>query len=133
MRFWRNTTVATLSPGATATLSADTLGYEWDEDIDNGFRPAGLARLSSTTQNVSQRLLDEGSDYGPGAATHTLTLYRHSSGALVFGAGTVQWSWGLDGNHDRGGIARPTCGCGRRRSTCSPTWACSRRRCRRGL
>jgi hypothetical protein len=32
-----------------------------------------------------------------------LTLYRHTSGALVFGAGTVQWSWGLDGDHDRGG------------------------------
>ena len=31
--------------------------------------------------------------------THKLSLYRHSSGALVFGAGTVQWSWGLDGNH----------------------------------
>ena len=25
-----------------------------------------------------------------------------NSGALVFGAGTVQWSWGLDANHDRG-------------------------------
>src|SRR5262249_35626318 len=33
-------------------------------------------------------------------ATHHLTLYRHPSGALVFGAGTVQWSWGLDANHD---------------------------------
>src|SRR6185312_16026785 len=30
---------------------------------------------------------------------------RHSSGALVFGAGTVQWSWGLDANHDRAGTA----------------------------
>ncbi|HET9643603.1 MAG TPA: Ig-like domain-containing protein, partial [Burkholderiaceae bacterium] len=29
-------------------------------------------------------------------------LYKHSSGALVFGAGTVQWAWGLDINHDRG-------------------------------
>jgi hypothetical protein len=29
-----------------------------------------------------------------------LTLYRHSSGALVFGAGTVAWSWALDGTHD---------------------------------
>src|SRR6202012_95469 len=28
--------------------------------------------------------------------THHLTLYRAGSGALVFGAGTVQWSWGLD-------------------------------------
>ena len=31
--------------------------------------------------------------------THKLSLYRHTSGALVFGAGTVQWSWGLDGGH----------------------------------
>ena len=31
-----------------------------------------------------------------------MSLYRAPSGALVFGAGTVQWSWGLDGNHDRG-------------------------------
>ena len=31
-----------------------------------------------------------------------MSLYRATSGALVFGAGTVQWSWGLDGTHDRG-------------------------------
>ena len=31
------------------------------------------------------------------------TLYKAPSGALVFGAGTVQWSWGLDANHDRAG------------------------------
>ena len=35
-------------------------------------------------------------------------MYRAASGALVFGAGTVQWSWGLDGNHDRGASRRPT-------------------------
>ncbi len=34
---------------------------------------------------------------------HKVSLYRADSGALVFGAGTVQWSWGLDGVHDRGG------------------------------
>ena len=43
----------------------------------------------------------------PGTATHRLTLHRDPNGAgpdaLVFGAGTVQWSWGLDGEHDRGG------------------------------
>ena len=27
-------------------------------------------------------------------------MYRDASGALVFGAGTVRWSWGLDGEHD---------------------------------
>ena len=36
MRFWRNTSVATLAAGATATLPNGTLGYEWDEDLDNG-------------------------------------------------------------------------------------------------
>ncbi|MBR8835522.1 MAG: DUF4082 domain-containing protein [Stigonema ocellatum SAG 48.90 = DSM 106950] len=50
---------------------------------------------------VDNYLLDYGSCYGSGKATHHLTLYRHSSGALVFGAGTVQWSWGLDQNHDK--------------------------------
>jgi N,N-dimethylformamidase beta subunit-like, C-terminal/Domain of unknown function (DUF4082)/Bacterial Ig-like domain/Bacterial Ig domain/Purple acid Phosphatase, N-terminal domain len=101
MRFWRNTSVASLAPNQTATLSANTLGYEWDEDLDNGSRPAGLIDLSSTTASVPQRLLDYGSSYGSGNATHRLTLYRSPSGALVFGAGTIQWSWGLDGNHDR--------------------------------
>ena len=32
MRFWRNTSVASLAPGQTATLADGTLGYEWDED-----------------------------------------------------------------------------------------------------
>ena len=36
----------------------------------------------------------------PGTATHSLTLYRHTSGALVFGSGTIQWPWGLDANHN---------------------------------
>jgi hypothetical protein len=100
MRLWRNTSVATLAAGATATLSADTLGYEWDEDVDNGFRPAGLIRLSTTTENVAERLIDYGSTVAPGVSTHHLTMYRAPSGALVFGAGTIQWSWGLDGVHD---------------------------------
>ena len=29
-----------------------------------------------------------------------MTLHRAASGALVFGAGTVQYAWGLDSNHD---------------------------------
>ncbi len=104
MRFWRNTSVATLAPGQTATFGAGLLGYEWDEDVDNGFRPAGLQRLSSTTLDVTPLfLLDYGNTYGTGIATHSLTLYRAASGALVFGAGTVQYSWGLDSNHDRVG------------------------------
>jgi hypothetical protein len=100
MRLWRNTSVASLAAGTTATLAAETLGYEWDEDRDNGFRPEGLFRLSSTTESVPEYLLDYGSTVGPATATHHLTMYRAPSGALVFGAGTIQWAWGLDSNHD---------------------------------
>jgi hypothetical protein len=104
MRFWRNTTVASLQTGQTATFAAGLLGYEWDEAPDNSTTPAGLQRLSSTTIDVSPLYLqDYGSTYGSGTATHSLTLYRAPSGALVFGAGTVQYSWGLDATHDRVG------------------------------
>ncbi|PYU10769.1 MAG: hypothetical protein DMG37_19195, partial [Acidobacteria bacterium] len=98
MRFWRNTNIASLAPGQVATLPAGTLGYEWDVDDDNGFRPAGLIPLSTTTISVSTYLLDNYT-IGDGVATHHLSLYRAPSGALVFGAGTVYWSWGLDATH----------------------------------
>ena len=100
LRFWRNTSVAELAPGATAIFPGGTLGYEWDEVVDNGFLPPGLILMSSSTVSGNPILRDYGSIYSPGVATHNLTLYRHASGALVFGAGTVQWSWGLDGVHD---------------------------------
>ena len=100
LRFWRNTEVAELQPGETAVLLKGLLGHEWDEDLDNGFRPAGLIRLSETTIDNVRYIQDHGSVYDSGTATHHLTLYRHESGALVFGAGTVQWSWGLDAHHD---------------------------------
>lgn len=70
-------------------------------DIDNGHRPPGLMHLSETTVDNVQFIQDEGATYDTGTATHHLTLYRHApSGALVFGAGTCQWAWGLDGHHD---------------------------------
>ncbi len=101
MRFWRNTSVALLTPGQVATLPTGTLGYEWDVDADNGFRPAGLFPLSTTTLTVPTCIV--GYTIGTCTATHHLTLYRASSGALVFGAGTVQWSWGLDATHSNAG------------------------------
>ncbi len=104
LRFWRNTAIAQLQPGQTYVMPTGVLGYEWDEDVDNGFRPAGLMDMSSTTLQVGEMVLDPYAyQMGPGTATHSLTLYRAASGALVFGAGTVQWSWGLDANHDRSG------------------------------
>ena len=105
MRFWRNTNIATQAAGATAALPNGTLGYEWDEDTDNGFRPAGSFRLSSTTVNNAPALTDYGSNFSGRTVTHNMTLYRAASGARVFGAGTVQWAWGLDASHDRGSAA----------------------------
>ena len=101
MRFWRNTAAANLAANQTYTLPAGTLGYEWDEDLDNGFRPAGAFHLSTSTYDLtSDHLLDAGATYGAGTATHHMMLYRAPSGALVFGAGTIDWSWGLNSNHD---------------------------------
>ncbi len=100
---WRNTAVASLKSGQTLTLApeADTLGYEWDVDVDNGFRPAGEFDLSSTTVGELQAFTDYGTVLNNNAtATHHLTLYRARSGALVFGAGTVQWSWGLENENE---------------------------------
>ena len=100
LRFWNNTSISHLTTGQTATLPTGTLGYEWDEDLDNGSRPAGLIDMSSTTVPVTTLVTDStGQAEGSGNATHHLTLYRASSGALVFGAGTVQWSFGLDDQH----------------------------------
>ncbi|MCO5987761.1 DUF4082 domain-containing protein [Actinoallomurus spadix] len=104
MRLWRNTSIAGLSPGQTATFPTGTLGYEWDEAPDNAVTPPGLVKYSRTTGSTSNRfLLNYGSQYGAGTATHSLVLYRAPSGALVFGAGTTQWAWGLDAVHDRAG------------------------------
>jgi Domain of unknown function (DUF4082)/Bacterial Ig-like domain (group 2)/Bacterial Ig domain len=110
MRFWRNTAVANQSTGQTWNLPAGTLGYEWDVDEDNGSRPAGLFALATSARNLTtDYLLDSGGIYGAGTATHHLTLYRYYNNlgqstqaplGLVFGAGTVQWAWGLDANHD---------------------------------
>jgi hypothetical protein len=116
-RLWSNTSVANLKTGQSTTLGAGDgdLGYEWDIDADNGFRPAGEADLSSTTVSGLETFTDYGTYTGTGSGsdglppacgclpggteTHNLTLYRAASGALVFGAGTVQWSWGLDNSN----------------------------------
>jgi predicted phage tail protein len=99
LRFWRNTAVSRLTATQTLTLDpgGETLGYEWDSDADNGFRPGGRIPLSSTTVNGVEIFTDYGTTVKTNSlATHSLSLYRAPSGALVFGAGTVQWSWGLE-------------------------------------
>ncbi len=106
LRLWRNTAAASLTSGQTLTLGSGlgTLGYEWDVEPDNGFRPAGLFDLSSTTSSTAEVFTDYGSTTAANqTATHHMSLYRAPSGALVFGAGTVQWAWGLDKNNSTRG------------------------------
>jgi hypothetical protein len=111
--FWRHTAVASLSPTGSLTLAAGTLGYEWDSNSEDALpaaarQPAGRfneppVRELSETQNVAGRLTiqDYGHLYdGTANVSHHMTIYRAPSGALVFGAGTIQWSWGLDSDHD---------------------------------
>jgi Domain of unknown function (DUF4082)/Bacterial Ig-like domain/Bacterial Ig domain len=101
-RLWRNTSVASLQPGQSYTMQTGTLGYEWDSDVNNAVRPSGEIDMSSTTVAINNETLleDYGNTFGNGTATHSLVEYRDpQSGALVFGAGTVQWAWGLGTVH----------------------------------
>jgi hypothetical protein len=122
MRLWRNTPISALPASApTSFLANYTLGFEWGEDLDDGFRPPWALDLSSATYQLTNQHLqdptpgqnngDPGTNFTSGPATHSLMLYKYrSSGALVFGAGTTRWSWGLDATHDAGDVtgAAPT-------------------------
>ena len=104
MRFWRKTNMATLPANdPLRVLPAGTLGYEFDEDLDNGARPAGLFRLSTTAVPDTEHIVDYGHNYASAPATHHLTLYRYvnpTNTSLVFSAGSIQFVWGLDSDHD---------------------------------
>ncbi|HNB35731.1 MAG TPA: DUF4082 domain-containing protein, partial [Anaerolineales bacterium] len=84
LRFWRNAGIS-----SNTTLTASTLGYEFDWEQAAYQNDYPLSRITL-------------SDTAAAGKNHKLSLYRAASGALVFGVGTVQWSWGLDANHDRG-------------------------------
>jgi len=98
LRYWRDTGVPETGQ---VDLAPGIIGYEWNVVPEDEYRPAGLIKLSSTTLNWSGILVDQGNRVAPGTATHNLSLYRDAeSGALVFGAGTVFWTWALSDQHD---------------------------------
>ena len=97
LRVWRNTDVAN---GGALDLAPGILGYEWNTSPEDDLRPAGLIKLSDTTIPWGSILTDQGNQVAPGVATHNLSLYRAESVALVFGAGTVFWTWALSDLHD---------------------------------
>ena len=85
LRFWRNAGMS-----GAMTLAPGTLGYEWDPE-----QPAYGGVQYPPAASLCRRPIAAGHD-----PPHEPV--PRPSGALVFGAGTVQWSWGLDAVHDRG-------------------------------
>jgi len=69
------------------------VGYEYDHPAVADQRPAGLQIIGLSAVS--------------GSDTSVSAMYVASSGATVFAAGTIAWSWGLDdfGHEDRGTFA----------------------------
>ncbi len=61
------------------------VGYEYDKVFDNGLTPAGITILGNSPLAGD----------AAGNSVSNATLYTASSGARVFAAGTIEWSWGL--------------------------------------
>ena len=97
LRVWRDTTVAN---GGAVDMSPGIIGYEWNTVPVDESRPNGIVLLSDTLVDWPKLLTDQGSRAEAGTAPHSLSIYRAPSGALVFSAGTVFWSWGLSDQHD---------------------------------
>jgi hypothetical protein len=79
------------------------VGYEYDKVWNNGFTPSGLTVLSNSPV--------VGCCEGSGHSDSNSSIYTAASGAQVFAAGTIQWSWGLDNysaNYVNAGIQRTT-------------------------
>ena len=119
--------LANLPAGITRARAA-TVGDESDEDVDNGSRPPGLIRLSTTIgpREVSLgfgNIVDAGHDHAP----HDDVPRRQRSTGLRRGHGPVDLGPRRRTRHRLGPRASRR-RCSRPRSTCSPTWAPNRRR-----
>ncbi len=62
------------------------VGYEYDRVWNNGLTPSGLTVLGNSPVVAC---------CGVGNSVSNATIYKAASGAWVFAAGTIQWSWGL--------------------------------------
>ncbi len=104
-RIWRNTGI---SQTESTTINSKLNGWEWDSIPTQAQylskEPSGVKRVSSTDVGTApsppEWIQDEGLLYSttppPGQPTTVSAVkYKAASGALVFAAGTIQWSWGL--------------------------------------
>ena len=70
------------------TVVPGIVGYEYDHVVNNGLTPSGFVSLSNSPVTNSETNQPDVANSG---------IYTASSGARVFAAGTIQWSYGLDG------------------------------------
>jgi YD repeat-containing protein len=104
-RIWRNTGVSETS---STTIGTNLNGWEWDSiPVQAQYlskEPSGVKRLTlsdlGSAPSPPEWIQDEGLLYStlppPGQPTTVSAVkYTAPSGALIFAAGTIQWSWGL--------------------------------------
>jgi len=72
-RAWRGTAVRT--GRQTRVALAGVLGHEWDEVVDNGASPPLLQKLSETSVDNVQCIMDHGATFDSGSATHNLVRF----------------------------------------------------------
>ena len=95
-RVWRHTPLASMT-GASTSLGASLVGWEWNDRVANGFEPAGTQAFTGSPVD-GELIQGNGRSYVPGNATASGTLYRAASGAWVVSTGTNFWSRGLANN-----------------------------------
>jgi len=104
-RIWRNTGI---SESSATKIGTNLNGWEWDSIPTQAQyvsrQPTGVKRLTlsdlGSAPSPPEWIQDEGLLYStlppPGQpSTVSAVKYTAASGALVFAAGTIQWSWGL--------------------------------------
>jgi hypothetical protein len=69
------------------TIVPGIVGYEYDHFFNDANTPANITVLSNTAVVNTENGQHD---------TANATIYTAPSGARVFAAGTIQWSWGLD-------------------------------------
>lgn len=95
-RIYRHTDLQTMPSGTFIDIGPQMIGWEWDAVVENGHTPASLDILAETP--VSGFILADAGNYLKGYTDSTVmhtTRFTAESGAVVFAAGTIQWSWGL--------------------------------------
>ena len=106
LRFWRNTSVASLAPGQTATLADRHPRLRVGRGPRQRLPPRRAVDLSRPPATASQRAPGLRLELRPGHRDAQPDPVPRIRAARWFRRRHRQWSWGLDGDHDRGASRR---------------------------